>query len=80
MYMFEYIYVYKEVLNVSTRKGTTICKFAQNWSIYKRNYDIIYDCEYMHVYKEHQSVGTCKGTNIYVSSHKAGSYIKASVI
>ena len=28
----------------------------------------------MHVYKELQSVGTCKGTNIYVSSHKAGSY------
>ena len=34
----------------------------------------------MHVCKELQSVGTCKGTNIYVSSHKAGSYIKASVI
>ena len=42
MYMCEYIYVYKEVLSVSTRKGTTICKFAQNWFIYKSIYDITY--------------------------------------
>ena len=24
------MYVYKEVLSVSTRKGTTICEFTQN--------------------------------------------------
>ena len=38
--MFEYTYVYKEVLSVSTRKGTTICEFAQNWFIYKSISDI----------------------------------------
>ena len=31
------MYVYKEVLSVSTRKGTTICEFTQNpFNLYTR--------------------------------------------
>ena len=32
MYTCEHMYVYKEVLSVSTRKGKTICEFKQNRS------------------------------------------------
>jgi len=35
MYACEYMRVYKEVLSVSTRKGTDICEFAQQGVIYK---------------------------------------------
>ena len=43
MYICEYIYVYKEVLTVSTRKGTNhICVFAQHAFIYKTIHDTMY--------------------------------------
>ena len=35
MYTCEYMHVYREVLSVSTRKGTDICGFAQHGVIYK---------------------------------------------
>ena len=38
----EYMYVYKEVLSVSTRKVTHICRFAQHRFVYKWIYDMIY--------------------------------------
>ena len=40
----EYMYVYRKVLSVRTRKGTNIHKFAQHLFIYKR----IYDRKYVH--------------------------------
>ena len=36
------MHVYKEVLTVSTRKGTNICEFAQQGFIYKTNHDTKY--------------------------------------
>ena len=42
MYISEYMHVYKEVLTVSTRKGTNICEFAQQGFIYKTIHDTKY--------------------------------------
>ena len=42
MYICDYIYVYKEVLTVSTRKGADICEFAQHGFTYKSICDMIY--------------------------------------
>ena len=55
--------VYKEVLSVSTRKGTDICEFAQHGVIYK-SFCNMCTCEYMYVYKEVLSVSTRKVTHI----------------
>ena len=42
MYTCEYMYVYNNVLGVSTRKGTNICQLAQHGFIYKSICDGIY--------------------------------------
>ena len=36
------MYVFKEVLSASTRKGTDRCEFAQHGFTYKSIFDIIY--------------------------------------
>ena len=43
MYISEYMHVYKEVLSVSTRKGTNKCESAQHGLIYQRIHDMILD-------------------------------------
>ena len=51
-----HMYVCKEVLSVSTRKGTDICEFAQHGFIYKSICHVIYVfCKYMHAYKQEHS-------------------------
>ena len=42
MYTWEHMYVYKQVLSVSIRKGTTICEFAEHRFIYTSIYDMIW--------------------------------------
>ena len=42
MYTWEHMYVCKEVLSASTRKGTDICELAQHGLIYKWICDVIY--------------------------------------
>ena len=42
------MYVYKEVLSVSTRKGTNICEFAEHRFIYTSIYDMI--CVFLSMY------------------------------
>ena len=42
------MYVYKQVLSASARKGTDICEFAQHGVIYKSFCNMKYEiCEYM---------------------------------
>ena len=41
MYTCEHMYVCKEVLSASVRKGTDICEFAQHGFTYKSIYDMI---------------------------------------
>ena len=41
MYTCELLHVSKEVLTVSTPKGTNICEFAKHRFIYNRIFDII---------------------------------------
>ena len=41
MYTCDYMHVYKEVLSVSTGKGTNKCESAQNGLIYQRIRDMI---------------------------------------
>ena len=62
----EYMYVYKEVLSVRTRKGTNIRKFAPHRFIHKRIDDRKkkYTSKNIHVYKAVQSVNTRKGKSI----------------
>ena len=43
MYTCDYTHVYKEVLSVSTGKGTSKCESAQNGLIYQRIRDMILD-------------------------------------
>ena len=45
------MYVFKEVLTVSTRKGTDICEFAQHGVIHKSicNMKYVYICEYIYI-------------------------------
>ena len=43
-YTCEHMYVCKEVLSASTRKGTDICEFAQHGFIYKGICDMTYVC------------------------------------
>ena len=72
MYTCEHMYIRKEVLSASTRKGTDICELAQHGFTYKSIVDMIYiyvcvymyTCEYMHVYREVLSVSTRKGIDI----------------
>ena len=52
MYTCEYMYVYNNVLGVSTRKGTNICQLAQPGFIYKSVMEYMYTCEHMYVCKE----------------------------
>ena len=44
MYTCDHMYVCKEVLSASTRKGTDICEFAQHGFIYKGICDMTYVC------------------------------------
>ena len=69
----EYMYVYKEVLSVSIRKVTHICRFAQHRFVYKWIYDMIYvhfwKCRYI------QKGSKCEhsqGAQTYVSLHGMG--------
>ena len=68
MYACEYMHVYKEVLSVSTRKGTDIGEFAQHGviheSICNMKYVYLWVKFLMYVYKEVLSVSTRKGTDI----------------
>ena len=60
------MHVYKEVLSVSTCKGTNICEFAEHRFIYKSIYDMI--CVFLSMYVRIetglQSVSTCQGRGI----------------
>ena len=49
MYTCEYVYVYNDVLGVSTRKGANICQLAQHGFIYKSICDGIYVYLWAHV-------------------------------
>ena len=59
MYTLNEIDVYKGVLSVNTRKGKSICEFAQHGLIYVHEYVSAMTyvfCKYVLVYKELQSV------------------------
>ena len=58
MYACEYMDVYKEVLSVSTRKGTDICEFAQHGFTYKIIFDMMY--VYLRVYACIQRGSNCE--------------------
>ena len=65
MYTSEYIYVYKKVLTVSTRKGTDICEFAQHGVRHKTICNMKnVNCEHVYVCKGVLTVSTRKGTTI----------------
>ena len=49
MYTCEYMYVYNDVIGVSTRKGTNICQLSQHGFIYKSICDGIYVYLWAHV-------------------------------
>ena len=65
IYIFIYLYANREVLSVSSRKGTDRCEL-HNLGSYTRVSIIwyMYTCEDMHVYKKVLSARTRKGTNI----------------
>ena len=77
----EHMYVYKEVLSVSSRKGRGIREFAQHGFIYKSIYYTlsVYLGVYEYVNKEVLSVSTCKGTNRF-ELRNLGSYTRVFVI
>ena len=60
------MHVYKEVLSVSTCKGTNICEFAEHGFIYTSIYDMI--CVFLSLYVRMEtglrSVSTCQGRDI----------------
>ena len=58
------MYVYKEVLSVSTRKGTNICEFAWHRLIYKSICDRTYVCLWVDACIQRESASTRRGTNI----------------
>ena len=80
MYTFEYMYVNKQVLSVSSREGTDRCEL-HNWVSYTRVSIIwfMYTCEDMHVYKRLKVWGLARAQT-YLSLQNIGSYTIASKI
>ena len=75
MYTCEYLHVNKEVLTVSSRKGTDICEL-HTMGLYTKASVIskMHTCEYLHVHKEVLTVSARKGIDICEFPHRGFLY------